>query len=110
MSNNNSDKFFLESILYAIDEIEYHRHSKSDPKTAFRAITLELMTIGEACTKISSELKNKYQNIDWVDMAGTRHKIVHEYFRINQAIIESIVSEHLEDLRHNIEAIIREQQ
>src|SRR5271169_1378036 len=96
------DSFYLGTILDALDAIAIHQKSPTPNYTANRAVILELMTIGEAVTKISAETKKQYPQVAWLQIAGTRHKIVHEYFQIDPEIIENILEKHLPDLRHHI--------
>lgn len=42
------------------------------------------------------------------DMAGTRHRLTHHYFGINQEIVWQIVQEDLPELKRKIEIVIRE--
>jgi len=102
-----NDKFYLGTILDALDGIALHQKSKAPDYTIKRAVILELMTIGEAATKISPEIKKQYSQIAWSKIAGTRHKIVHEYFQIDPEIIEDILENHLPDLRHHVENILK---
>jgi uncharacterized protein with HEPN domain len=41
-------------------------------------------------------------------MAGTRHRLTHHYFGINQEIVWQIVQEDLPELKRKIEIVIRE--
>ena len=102
------DRFYLGTILDALDGIALHQKSALPDYTVNRAVILEIMTVGEAATKISAETKNRYPQIAWTQIAGTRHKIVHEYFQIDPEIIENIVENHLPDLRHHVESILKD--
>jgi len=47
------------------------------------AIVYALQTIGEAATKVSNEFREQHPEIDWVQMIGMRHRLVHDYRNIN---------------------------
>jgi uncharacterized protein with HEPN domain len=35
--------------------------------------------IGEAASKVSAELKERYGEVPWQRVSGVRHRIVHDY-------------------------------
>jgi uncharacterized protein with HEPN domain len=43
-------------------------------------VLYKLVIIGEASAHLSDELKQKYQNVDWVRIKDFRNYIVHEYW------------------------------
>lgn len=48
-----------------------------------RALVRSLEIIGEAAKKINDEFKADYPHIEWRKMAGTRDKLIHDYFGID---------------------------
>jgi uncharacterized protein with HEPN domain len=46
-----------------------------------------LRIIGEAATKVPAETCAAHPEIAWAQIAGMRHKIVHDYFRINMDVV-----------------------
>ena len=57
-----------------------------DEKTLY-AIVRCFEIIGEAVKKIPEEIKRKYTKIPWIDIAGMRNKLIHEYFGIDCEIL-----------------------
>lgn len=51
------------------------------------AIERALQNIGEACTKISDEVKAKYTTVDWKSILGMRTYLAHAYHRIDAEIV-----------------------
>jgi uncharacterized protein with HEPN domain len=47
------------------------------------AILHVLQKIGEAATKVSQQFKDEHPEIEWVDIIGLRHRLVHDYRNIN---------------------------
>lgn len=45
---------------------------------------------GEAVKLLSDKIKKKYPNIPWKDIAGTRDKLIHDYFGVNIDIVWNI--------------------
>ena len=58
----------------------------SDEKTRF-AVFRALEIVGEATKRLPSELKGRYPDLPWRDMAGMRDKLVHDYSGINLEIV-----------------------
>ncbi len=106
--NENKDAFYLGNMLDAMDAIEEHLKLGFSEMVVKKAIVFELMTIGEAVTKLSAGVKKKHDDIAWNLIAGTRHRIVHEYFHIDYDLIEKIVYGQLPLLRGRIEEILKE--
>ncbi len=38
--------------------------------------------VGEAASRLSSDIRDAHPEIPWVDIIGMRHVIVHDYFKI----------------------------
>ena len=62
--------------------------------TLIRMLTI----VGEAATKISKESKQQIAGVVWEDITGMRHRLVHEYFRVNLAVVWETVMYDLSDL------------
>ena len=69
----------------------------SDKKTR-RAVEREFEIIGEAANYITEETKNKFPNIQWRQIIGLRHVLVHEYFGIDLKITWAIIHDKLPGL------------
>jgi uncharacterized protein with HEPN domain len=102
----------LEDILEAVAQIETER---AKGKTAFDSSHLvqvwmvhHLMIIGEAVRAIDPAVRAKYPSVPWRQIAGMRNILVHDYFRINQAIVWETVEKHLPALKTEVERILGE--
>lgn len=51
------------------------------------AIARNLGVIGEAVKKISPEFRRKHEEIEWIQIAGFRDKLVHDYYGVNLKIL-----------------------
>ena len=71
------------------------------------AVVRNLEIIGEAAKNISEELKKKYPQIRWKDLAGVRDKLIHHYFGVNFDIVWSIVKQELPELLSQLEEILK---
>ena len=54
------------------------------------AVVRNIEILGEAAKLLSDEIKRKYPNIPWKDIAGTRDKLIHNYFGVNIDIVWDI--------------------
>lgn len=104
---------FLEDILESIINIE--KFSKGLSKEKFlkdklkqSAIIRQIEIIGEAVKNISDETKEKYPNVEWRKIAGTRDIFTHAYFEIVLDRVWDIVENNLKDLKQKIQNVKKE--
>ena len=80
----------------------------ADDKTA-SAVTRKLEIIGEAPKNVPEEIRQKYPQVPWKQMAGMRDRIIHEYFAVNYSVgwdtvksrvpsVQPIIAQILKDL------------
>lgn len=55
------------------------------------AVCLKLEIIGEAARTITQRFKDAHPEIPWARIVGLRHRIVHEYFRLDLDVIWDIL-------------------
>lgn len=89
----------LESIANARSYIEGMTFDTfvSDRKT-LRAATYEIGIIGEAARHIPADVQERYPGVPWSNMRGIRNAIVHEYFRIDVAVLWDTITHDLPPL------------
>ncbi|MEZ5690957.1 MAG: HepT-like ribonuclease domain-containing protein [Rickettsiales bacterium] len=103
----NPDIIRLNDILKAISDIEqFLEDSNLEERKTLMAIAYEIAIIGEACGKISYELKENNKNIPWVDIIGMRHRIIHGYGTVNISRIREVINSHLPVLKLQIQSIV----
>ena len=98
----------LESIykIYAYtDDIGFVEFSKTP--LIQDAVIKNYEIIGEAAYHISAELKEKYENIDWKNMQGLRHVLVHDYYKINPEILWNTKEQELHTLLLDLEDLLK---
>ncbi len=111
MSANRRDIDYLRVIEDASNRIQEYAKNLSwleylqDHKTQ-DAIVHNLEVIGEATKSLSDYFRSKYPDIPWREMMGTRDRLTHHYFGVNQEIVWQIVQQDLPKLEPQIELII----
>jgi uncharacterized protein with HEPN domain len=63
-----------------------------------RASIRSLEIIGEATKKLTDEFKNHHPSIEWKKIAGTRDKLIHDYYGIDYDIVWDIISSKIKEL------------
>jgi|SRR3989338_11164418 len=108
--SEKGDLVFVEHIIDSLNAIA--EFSKGMTKEEFlsnrlkqSAIIREIEVIGEAVKNISIELKNKYKDVLWADIAGTRDKFIHHYFGVDLEIVWGIIKNDLPVLKGQMDKI-----
>ena len=73
-----------------------------------RLFERELEIIGEAVGRLPSEITCRYPDVDWMNIAGLRHRIIHGYDKIDYDLVWSIISTDIPPLQEKIQRIIIE--
>lgn len=71
---------------------------------------LSLITVGEAASRISQELRDRHEDVPWNRVIGMRNRLVHAYHDINMDIIWETTTVWLPDLIQKLEQIIEVEQ
>ncbi len=112
MSKIRRDQDFLLDIGDAIGRILQYTFSMTwdeylrDFKTQ-DAVVRNLEVIGEATKNLSDGFRGQNPGIPWQDMAGTRDRLMHHYFGVNQEIVWQIIQSDLPGLKIQIDEMIR---
>lgn len=72
------------------------------------AIFRNIEIIGEAVKQLSSEKKASRPDVPWKDIAGMRHRLIHQYFQIRLDRVWSVVQEDLSPLQDAVAALLAE--
>jgi uncharacterized protein with HEPN domain len=113
MSKYRRNLDYLYDIQDAIERaLDYTKNMSweeylGDKKTQDAVVrTLEVM--GEATKNLTANFRNQYSHIPWREMSGTRDRLIHQYFGVNQEIVWQIIERDLPKLNITIAKLIQE--
>ena len=106
----------IELLRHIRDECDFilrHTINKSketalEDEVLCRALVRSLEIIGEASRKLDEQFKAQHPHIEWKKMAGTRDRLIHDYFGIDYEIVWDIIENKLPDLNHFVYEIIEQ--
>jgi uncharacterized protein with HEPN domain len=111
MKDKIGDRQRLLHILEAINEIRFYTKSTDLPvflsNSMMRfACVKQIEIIGEAANNISAETKAMFEDLEWKQIIGMRHILVHEYFGVDFDLIWQVIIKDLPLLEQKTLAVI----
>ena len=70
-----------------------------------KVLMYDLIVLGEAANNISDAFAKKHPEVEWADIAGLRHKLVHDYAGVNYDTLWNVVSKDIPALLPKIKTI-----
>jgi len=102
--------FFIRDILSSIEYIQ--KFSKGLTKEKFMkdklkqsAIIRHFEIIGEAVKNISIQTREKYPEIEWKKIAGSRDIFIHGYFMVDYEAVWEIIQNKLSILKIDVQKV-----
>ena len=97
---NRSAQDRLTDIQTAIARVYAYRPSLKGEHSemAVSAILREIGVIGEAVNSLPEAVIAKRPEIAWRQIAAMRNFLIHEYFKINEAVVEDVIANDLDRL------------
>ena len=109
---NRSADILLSEILEAIRLLNQYTEGLTYDEFAADvekqdAVVRRLEIIGEAVKGLPDEVRTKYPDVPWRDIAGARDIMIHEYFRIDLELTWEMVHDDLPSLAASVSEILR---
>ena len=79
----------------------------ADEKSNF-AVVRALEIVGEGTKRLPAELKDRYPDLPWREMAGMRDKLIHDYFGVNLEVVWETATLEAPDLEAEIRLLMKE--
>ncbi|HUT62994.1 MAG TPA: DUF86 domain-containing protein [Anaerolineae bacterium] len=96
----------MDNAIKFIENMSYDEFAQ-DTKTIY-AVIRAIEVIGEATKNIPDEIRKKYPEIPWKDMAGMRNKTIHEYFGVKIERVWLTVKENIPEIKPLIKKVFEE--
>ncbi len=109
--SERSDKQLLLDMIEAIERAV--RYTKGMSLETFMkdemvcdAVMRNIQIIGEAANRTSKQLRETTPHLEWSKIIGMRHRLVHDYFEIEEAIVWRVVADYLPPLMEQLKKIL----
>jgi uncharacterized protein with HEPN domain len=73
------------------------------------AVLQKLLIIGEAASRISKRIQERYPLVPWSDIVGFRNIAVHTYFSVDWGIVWTAATVDAPKLKQDVEQIIAQE-
>ncbi|MFB6209758.1 MAG: DUF86 domain-containing protein [Candidatus Nanohaloarchaea archaeon] len=102
------DEVYIQHILDAIGKIQEYTEDMSEEEfnedsLVQDGVIRQIEVIGEAAKQLSKEKRQKYEEIEWNDIAGMRDKLIHKYFGVDLEQVWETVEKDIPKLKKALE-------
>lgn len=105
--SKRSVHLLLEDMVEAAGRIE--RYTTGMDKDAFvsdlktsDAVVRNLEIIGEAANRLPDAFRRAHQEVEWHKIVGLRHRIVHDYFGVDLALVWEIAQRNIPEFMDQV--------
>jgi len=104
------DAYLLDMLLYAKRARDFCKDVSLEVFLADEKLQLAtlyaLQVVGEAASKVSGEFQQAHPEIPWPRIINLRHRLVHDYPRVEMPRVWSIVKEGIPALIASLEVLV----
>lgn len=103
---------YLQDILDAMQAIEEFvegitfEEFQADDKTS-SAVIRKFEIIGEAAKQVPDDIRKKYDQLPWKEMAGMRDRLIHFYFGVKHELVWQTIKDVIPMVKPKIQEILR---
>lgn len=104
-------RLYLDDILDAVQKVDTYLkrvtfEQFSEDSMRIDAVIRNLEIIGEATKNIPVDIRSKYPEVEWREMAGFRDIAIHEYFGVSLKVVWAIYQDDLLPLKAQITDVL----
>ena len=108
-----NDEYYLllleKDVNFIIDKTKkISEKSLKNDEVLLDSMMFRLIQISESIKKLSNAIKEKYNEVPWLDIMGFRNRIVHDYGRVDLNIVYTTIKYDIPELKKYIDKIIKE--
>jgi len=97
----------LEMAEKALSKVQGKTKEDFDQDENLRlALAHLLQIIGDAANHVSKEFQQSHPEIPWTDIIGFRHRVVHDYLRIDQDVIWETTTQEMKPLIKSLKLLV----
>jgi uncharacterized protein with HEPN domain len=105
---NEQDEIRLRHMLDAAREVvafaqDHTREDLDGNQMLVRALSMSIGIIGEAASKVSTDVQEAHPEVPWPQIIGMRNRIIHAYFEVNLDILWGTATARIPELIGQIE-------
>src|SRR6267142_5742358 len=108
----NRDQERLCDILEAIQRVQKYaargRAVFDNDELVQSWILQHVQIIGEATRNLSEDFRNNHPEIPWAEIIRMRHVLVHDYFKVDEEILWSVVQTDIPKLKQQVEKLVQQ--
>ncbi len=101
---------YIEHIKASINKIisytkDFDEDRFNDNTLVQDAVIRQLEIIGEATKRVSPDFRQKHLKIPWLDMAGMRDILIHDYIDVDLGIVWKTITKDIPELKSLLDRI-----
>jgi uncharacterized protein with HEPN domain len=107
------DRGRLQHMVQAIDKVfrftaDADYEQLRGDSVVYYAVVYNIQVVGEAAYKLTNEFRAAHPEVEWADIIGMRHVLVHGYYTVDASLVWNVVKRQLVPLREQLLAYIAE--
>lgn len=102
---------YVEDILHEMDQARSFVEGMTEgefveDERTVRAVVRCLEVVGEATKQIPEDLRSRYDEVPWTQMAGMRDRLIHAYRDVDRGLVWEAVTEEIPRVRPELASVL----